>query len=412
MKIPQLIQRTISSPALAASSYRKLIHAFDFFNLDYRLASGYSFPPKSVCLILTEKCNLKCAMCDIGRLNTDPGQGKTSPLVKSIRNGEEDMSIDDWRTLVHDLSRFFPKPLILLTGTEPFMSPEILKIIKTIVAERLSLHITTNGTLLTRYARKLVELCQSPSGVDMTVSLDDIGDAHDRIRGVPGTFSRAIEGIRAVVSARKETKKLFPLINITCTISSYNYKRLEPFADWFMEQKIPIESITFNHLWFKDAAHVTRQSQLFGEQASVAEVNAGGVDRSAIDMSAVCRQLQNIKKKYAATSLRIHQEPELSPQDALLYYREPCRFIFYDRCTAAWRNISITPRGNIILSPLCFLPALGNIKRKSFRSLWNSEPLREVRRQLKKARAYPVCSRCCMLFGSKPKFYKIKSWLS
>ena len=412
MKIPQLIHRTISNPTLAVSSYRKLMHAFDFFNLDYRFASGYSFPPKSVCLILTEKCNLKCAMCDIGRLNTDPAQGETSPLVKSIRTGEEDMSLDDWRTLINDLSRFSPKPLILLTGTEPFMYPEILKIIETIVEKKLSLHITTNGTLLSRYARGLVALCQSSFGIDMTVSLDDIGEAHDRIRGVTGTFHRAIEGIRAVVNAREETKKLFPLINITCTISSYNHERLEAFADWFMEQKIPVESITFNHLWFKDAAQVIRHTQLFGEQASVAEVNAGGVDRSAIDMAAVYCQLQNIKKKYAATSFRIHQEPELSQQDALLYYHEPCRFIFYDRCTAAWRNISITPRGNIILSPLCFLPALGNIKRKSFLSLWNSESLREVRRQLKNARAYPVCSRCCMLFGSKPKFYKIKSWLS
>jgi len=412
MKIPQLLQRTISSPALAASSYRKLIHAFDFFNLDYKFASGYSFPPKSVCLILTEKCNLKCAMCDIGRLNTAPAQGGTSPLVKSIRNGDENLSLDDWRILIHDLSRFSPKPLILLTGTEPFMYPGILNIIETVVEKKLSLHITTNGTLLTRYARKLVELCESSAGVDMTVSLDDIDEAHDRIRGVTGTFNRAIEGIRAVVNAREEARRIFPLINITCTISSYNYERLEAFADWFMEHKIPIESITFNHLWFKDSDQVALHTQLFGEQASVAEVNAGGVDRSAIDMAAVYRQLQNIKKKYAATSLRIHQEPELSPQDALLYYQEPCSFIFYDRCTAAWRNISITPKGNLILSPLCFLPALGNIKRTSFRSLWNSESLRAVRRQLKKARAYPVCSRCCMLFGSKPKFYKIKNWLS
>jgi len=412
MKIPQLIHRTISNPTLAVSSCRKLMHAFDFFNLDYRFASGYSFPPKSVCLILTEKCNLKCAMCDIGRSNADPEQGGSSPLVQSICAGEEEMGLDDWLTLINDLSRFSPKPLILLTGTEPFMYPEILKIIETIVEKKLSLHITTNGTLLSGYARRLVDLCLSPFGIDVTVSLDDLGEAHDRIRGVTGTFNRAIEGIRAIVNAREEKKQLFPLINITCTISSYNFERLEPFVDWFMEQKIPVESITFNHLWFKDAAHVTQHKQFFGGQASVAEVNTGGVDRSAIDMAAVYRQLQHIKKKCAGTSLRIHQEPDLPLQDLLLYYKEPCRFVSYDRCSAAWRNISITPKGNIILSPLCFLPALGNVKRQSFSSLWNSKAFREVRCKLKKARAYPVCSRCCMLFGSKPKYYKIKSWLS
>ena len=158
------------------------------------------------------------------------------------------MSIQEWRALIDDVSRFSPKPLILLTWTEPFMYPGILKIIETVVEKKCSLHITTNGTLLTRHARSLVELCQSSSGVDMTVSLDDIGEAHDRIRGVPGTFDRALEGIKAVASLRKELKTPFPLINITCTISSCNHERLESFADWFIKENISIESITFNHL--------------------------------------------------------------------------------------------------------------------------------------------------------------------
>ena len=408
---PRHKNNVLSNPIFTRSFSRKLIHAFNFFDIDYHFLAGYSFPPKSVCLILTEKCNLKCAMCDIGQQNAEPAQGKTSPLVKSISNGDEEMSIDNWRTLIHDLSRLFPKPRILLTGTEPFMYPEILKIIEMIVEKKLSLHITTNGTLLTRYARKFVELCQSPSGVDMAVSVDDIGEAHDRIRGVPGTFDRAIEGIRAVVNAREEKKQLFPLINITCAISSYNYERLEAFADWFTEQKIPAESITFNHLWFRDAAIAESHNRRYGKELPAEEENMDGVDISSIDMVQVARQLQNIKKKCTSTPLRIYQHPDLSFDAAQQYYKYPTHFVFYDTCKAPWRNVSVTPKGNIILSPLCFLPSLGNVKKESFSAIWSGEQFKKLRADLKKIKAYPACSRCCLLFDSKTKYYKIASML-
>ena len=119
MKIYPLIKTVLTHPYYVASYYRKLIHAFDFFNIDYHLFGGYSFPPKSICFILTEKCNLQCKMCDIGRRNVPASNEIYSPLVQSIRSGNEDMSTGEWLTLIEDLSGFYPHPLVLLTGTEP-----------------------------------------------------------------------------------------------------------------------------------------------------------------------------------------------------------------------------------------------------------------------------------------------------
>jgi radical SAM protein with 4Fe4S-binding SPASM domain len=136
-----------------------------------------------------------------------------------------------------------------------------------------------------------------------------------------------------------------------------------------------------------------------------------GVDISAIDMVRVARQLQNIKKKYTGTRLRIYQHPDLSFAAAQQYYNYPERFVFYDTCKAPWRNVSITPKGNIILTPLCFLPSLGNVKKESFAAVWNGERFKKLRRSLKKIKAYPACSRCCLLFDSKPKYYKIASMI-
>ena len=141
------------------------------------------------------------------------------------------------------------------------------------------------------------------------------------------------------------------------------------------------------------------------------EENMDGIDISSIDMVRVARQLQNIKKKCAGTALRIYQHPDLSFDDAQRYYKYPTRFVFYDTCKAPWRNVSVTPKGNIILSPLCFLPALGNVKKESFAAIWNGVQFKKLRADLKKVKAYPACTRCCLLFDSKTKYYKIASMI-
>ncbi len=395
----------------ARSMARKFMHAFNFFDIDYHLFAGYSFPPKSVCFILTDKCNLKCCMCDIGRADSKQTGLRHSPVVKSIRSGDEDLAKDDWLRVVNELSRFRPKPLILLTGTEPFLYSDITTLTSAIAAARLPLHITTNGTLLANYARHLVKLGKAGCLNDITVSIDDIGEYHDVIRGVPGTFQRAISGIEELISRRDAMHLLFPAVNITCTISSYNYAHLESLVEWFVKNKFPLQSITFNHLWFRNATIAENHNKQYGKALPAEEENMEGIDISSIDMVQVARQLQNIKKKCAGTPLHIYQHPDLSFDAAQHYYKNPTRFVYYDSCKAPWKNVSVTPKGNIILSPLCFLPSLGNVKQESFAAIWNGKQLKKLRMELKKIKAYPACSRCCLLFDSKTKYYKMTSMI-
>ena len=410
MKIRKHI-KNMFQPGYALSYSKKLIHSFDYFNIDYRFLNSYSFPPKSICLILTDKCNLKCKMCDIGRSNAHAPGEIVSSLVNSISRGDTNMSLQDWRSLAGELSRFTPAPLVLLTGTEPFLYPDVLALIDSILELHLRIHITTNGTLLSKHARKLVELCRSPYDIDISVSIDDIGDAHDIIRGVKGTFNKAVEGIKEIINIRRENKKVFPTINITCTISSYNFKNIESFVDWFIKEKINIDSITFNHLWFKDSNIVKLHNKLYGNIFPVTNENIGDININDIDMQLVQQQLSNIKNRCANAPFRIHVNPDLSFDETMFYYRDPCRFVFFDRCTAPWRNVAVTPKGDIIMSPLCFFPSPGNIRAESFHRLWNGPGMRVLRKQIKSKKVFPACSRCCMLFGSKPKYYKIKSWM-
>ena len=389
--------------------FRKFVRSLDFFNIDYRFFYGYSFPPQSVCLILSEKCNLRCRMCDIGYKNAHSGEAG-SQLVQSITSGPDKMNLQDWFRLIDDLARFTPKPLVLLTGTEPFLYLHIREVIEHIAAAGLRLHITTNGTLLEAHAPWLASAFQTSSALDITVSLDGLEDVHDAIRGVPGTFVHAIRGIEAFAKFSKELCGQPAPVNITCTVSDCNCRGLEVFVDWIVEQELPVASITFNHLWFKDAGIVRRHNEQCGKMFPVAEENIRGFDIRDIDMLAAFEQIQSVRRRHRG-KLRIHQMPELSRKEASAYYSDPCRFVFYDRCTALWRNVAVTPKGKVIVSPLCFLPPLGNAKDEPFSKLWNGSHARSLRHKLKQTKAFPACARCCMLFGSKPKYYKLKDWL-
>ncbi|MCX8045199.1 MAG: radical SAM protein [Desulfobacterota bacterium] len=390
-------------------SIRRIIHAYEYGGFDYRFLSGYSFPPKSVCLIPSEHCNLHCVMCDIGQHDTTGNQ--PSRLQHNIRAGDTPLSLAEWKQIIHDLALFWPRPLVLFTGTEPLLYPDIIPLIAEATCRNVPVHITTNGTLLSQYAEEIVALCHRPDDIDITVSIDDIGSRHDALRGVPGTFDRAIQGINAVAAARRSQHKHAPFIHITCTVTAFNQDHLEDLVKWFIQTRLPITGITFNHVWFKDNTIVTQHNAHAEPRYQIGEENCSGIGIREVDSIGIKRRIAMLRQRYRRIGFRIHEFPPLSTVEASYYYTDPCRPVFYDRCTAAWRNISITPRGNVILSPLCFLPPVGNVREQPLRTLWNAAAFRDVRRMMRIHKMFPACTRCCMLFGSRPKYYKLKEWV-
>lgn len=347
-------------------------------------------------------------MCDIGQRNAQNYSQATFPLAESIGKGEGIMTLDDWVSLIDNIVGRRWSPLILLTGTEPFLYPHLLELIEYIVTKNLRLHITTNGTLLSKHAGQLVDLCKKPDSINITISLDGIGEIHDKVRGVEGSFNKAIAGLKNINERKRECGKRWPAMNITYTISNFNYRHMREFVQWFKDKDFDIESITFSHLWFKDEEIVMKHNKKYGDLFFVKQENLAGLNISEIDMDFVHNELHAIRKICAQSPFSIFEHPRLSYEEAKKYYIKTDELVFYDRCLAPWRNVSVTPKGEVIISPMCFDYPLGNVKKDSFSRIWNDSPLKNFRRGLKEVGVFPACVRCCMLFDSKPKYYKIR----
>ncbi|QKF08029.1 radical SAM protein [Berryella wangjianweii] len=134
--------------------------------------------PRIVAWEITRSCNLACEHCRAAaHCNPYPGE----------------LTLEECKRVMDDIASI-TDPILILTGGEPLMRPDIWEIID--YANELGLHpvIGTNGTLITdEVARKMAE-----HGIPrVSVSLDFPDETgQDRFRGKDGAFAETMEGIR------------------------------------------------------------------------------------------------------------------------------------------------------------------------------------------------------------------------
>jgi heme b synthase len=151
---------------------------------------------------VTRSCNLACIHC---RASSECGP-YTGELTTEQCTG-----------LLDDIASF-SKPVIILTGGEPLLRPDIYDIASYGDRRGLRMVLATNATLVTsEIARKMLK-----AGIQrVSISIDGLdAGSHDRFRGVPGAFSLSMAGIEAMKKAGLE-------FQINTTVTKANLKQIE-----------------------------------------------------------------------------------------------------------------------------------------------------------------------------------------
>jgi SynChlorMet cassette radical SAM/SPASM protein ScmF len=135
---------------------------------------------------LTEGCNLACRHCWLApEFDADGSAYPTLPVE------------------LFEAAILEAKPLglstVKLTGGEPFLHPQILQLLKIVRREGLRLTIETNGVLCTPAMAR--EIAKTPARF-VSVSIDGAdAETHEWVRGVPGCFEKACQGVRNLAAA-------------------------------------------------------------------------------------------------------------------------------------------------------------------------------------------------------------------
>ncbi len=126
---------------------------------------------------LLYRCNLECRMCPFWR-----------------RDDEQLLGLPDEIRMMDALARAGVS-FLGFEGGEPLLRPDLGEILREAHA-RFHTSLVTNGWLL---ERRLGEIADH---LDLLfVSVDGMEETHDRLRGIPRSFERAVRGMRAARSA-------------------------------------------------------------------------------------------------------------------------------------------------------------------------------------------------------------------
>ena len=126
---------------------------------------------------LIRRCNLTCQHCYSISADKDfPGE----------------LSTEEVFAVMDDLKAFHV-PVLILSGGEPLLRPDIFDIARRAKAMGFYVGLSSNGTLITEAnIAAIVEI-----GFDYVgVSLDGIEDTHDKFRRKQGAFKESLHGIR------------------------------------------------------------------------------------------------------------------------------------------------------------------------------------------------------------------------
>jgi SynChlorMet cassette radical SAM/SPASM protein ScmE len=134
--------------------------------------------PRSVDLLITGKCNLRCKYCS---------------YFTSGAEVEEDLPTEEWLRFFDSLNRAMVLD-VCLQGGEPFMRPDFRELVEGIVSNGMRFSILSNGTLITDETASFLASTGRCNYVQISID-GSVAETHDVCRGA-GNFDRAVRGLK------------------------------------------------------------------------------------------------------------------------------------------------------------------------------------------------------------------------
>ena len=156
-------------------------------------------------LLVTYRCDLRCAVCDL-----------PARAAARRRAGDRELDTSEMFTVLRDMKAIGTAG-VGVTGGEPMLRKDLFEILREGTRLGLFMHLNTDGFQVEETAETLLA-----TGVrSINLSLDGAtADVHDRARGRVGSFDRVIDGLRALDAARGRRRR--PSITAVTVLTARN----------------------------------------------------------------------------------------------------------------------------------------------------------------------------------------------
>jgi radical SAM protein with 4Fe4S-binding SPASM domain len=269
-----------------------------------------------------------------------------------------------------------------LSGGEPFLRKDLPELVAAVnqASPQAKIIISTNALLPGKRIRELMSLIrQKDDRVGLAISIDGMGETHDRIRGVPGAFDKAVETIKGVKEDGMTN------LRIAFTVVDENVK--DYFAVYRLSRELGIE---FTSAIAQGSSHYFRNTRF-----------------SPVDPDDLKEQLNLVMASELGTSTPKRWARAYFNRGLYLFARGGGRPL---SCRAADDFFFLNPEGTVYPCNVLDMP-LGSLRESTFEEIWNSEKAIEGRKQVH------ACGMGCWMVctarsSMKRNPLKVASWIA
>jgi MoaA/NifB/PqqE/SkfB family radical SAM enzyme len=217
------------------------------------------------------------------------------------------------------------------------------------------------------------------------VSLEGDEELHDRVVQRPGSWRKAVDGIRHLVRLRREAHKTFPKFDVKLVVT----KDTVPAMTGFMHlgKSLGVDLVNF-----------MAEHDLVGNSAGgvLENLHRPQAKPQGVDPAQVREQLIRCFELERESGVQIRLTPNVPIEEFVRHYSDhrelsPAEY----SCDGPWSRIGVTADGRY--GPMCPYAAYGDMRKQSIHEVWNGERYRQFRLQTQKAKIYAGCNGCCNL---------------
>jgi len=310
-------------------------------------------PLPSFCTyIATWRCNCRCQMCNVWQ-----------------KQREDEM------TTAEALNIFKQRKFdaVRITGGEPFLREDLVQLTDGInqYSKPKMIHITSNG-LLTKTITDFLNKVKQPNKLHIKISIDAVGEKHDKLRGMPGAYEKAINTVRELSDLRKKLNFYLAINQIILNKESLrDHQQLKEICD---ELEVPINlqlAYAFVAL-YDEKKNLNLMPQKGNEFPCLFESPKEDISEILDTFQKEITSLRDWKEKlvlkYDLKGLKnrlLHEKGVPKPS-----------------CLALKSHLRILPNGDV---PICLANStvVGNLKNTSLKDLWFSEEIKQYRKLVK-----------------------------
>ena len=294
--------------------------------------------PADAIIAVTYRCDARCQMCNIWQIEP-----------------QEHLTVEDYAKVPSTLRD------VNISGGEAFMRKDIVDIVKAVhdKCDGPRIVISTNGFRTEQVVTRMEALRKSIPDIGIGVSLDGIGEIHDKIRGIKNAYDKTLKTLQAL----KERE--FKNVRIGFTAMNDNAQEMKKVYDLAQS------------FGFQFTTAVAQNSEIYFSTQKNEQVQ-DGVLADALGYVIKKELLSYHPKRW----MRAYFE-----SGTLLFNEEKRRLL---KCRAGIDFFYLAPEG--LVYPCLTIPSsMGDLKGHTFEEIWESDSADRVRREI------DGCEKCWMI---------------